>query len=248
MKRFCSVLACLCLIRGFLGAVVMKRFCSVLACLCLMTAFAWGEGRVPKERAVRTFAELVPQLRTPLPYRGYGEVTILDDATLIVQMGGEIITERSESLAFDLGAEGLAAIDCDGRLFLDRHRVAWATERLPFSAKINSFPTLREIADEPNRYAFITLTGEMELTFDSRTMELSVVIETEDTVFSHSIRIARRDANDREMLSSDTSASSECSVRCASGYCSVTCTKKGCKAFCINGEPSCLCVMRVEIR
>jgi hypothetical protein len=205
-----------------------------------------------------------------VPYDGYGEVSILDDATLVIKVNGAIyinevtgsfLVEDKDVLVYTIDPTELRLAESRGFFFLDRGGVQVAERGFrPGSLSFTSFTDRADKREEEPRYELEGFVGDLTLDFDAEHGVLSVSIIDSRTLgkaFQLSAPLrrytqtakARMEPIDRDtpdggqIILEDPPSQSNCSVTCTHGSCSIACPPKmGCIAYCkTGGIPVCEC-------
>jgi hypothetical protein len=212
-------------------------------------------------------ARPVPISQNQLPYHGYGSVTIVDDGTILVEMGGkETITywddqesvEQTpyDAVAYRIDTTGLALVQAGNEVYFDRKGKQIQMRGLRSNRVFRTmFPD--SDARDPNAppTAIAWFTGDLTVAFNDATSVLTLSAkDTEGTgrVFTFQGRVVTGAPVDSSQVDDDlvlvvvSAGSSECSVICAQGSGNISCTNTGCKCVCKSGMPSCICTNAIE--
>jgi hypothetical protein len=224
---------------------------------------AWRVHRVSKPRAL-------PLIENALPYRGYGEVDIVEDGALVIQLNGEVSivpatgdvkVEPEESLVYRVDPTDLQLVESDGVYFLDRHGLELEARGLKWTdvSRI-PFVTDHKETEGGTPVALLSLVGELELDYDvaNDVLMVSIVdIRQGYKVFSLEAPIRRptsvnedsrqpvvgdRDAEAPIVLKGNEQGVS-CTADCQGGECSISCDDTYI-AMCYcksDGTPVCRC-------
>lgn len=225
-------------------------------------------------RYIKSADKAVPLSQYALPYQGLGAVVIVDDGTLLIEVGGQLDEDveaslvSDEAIAYQLDTSGLRVIERGGEVFLDQNGKQLSEQGLR-ERQVTVIPFVNTA--NPNPTALFEFTGQLDLNFDAATGLLSVTItdtESSGQAFhlSAPIQIAKPAATQGKVLLVDSNAiaasdnpndpivlfsmgemKSKCSIACNNGNGSIECTRRGCICICkTNGEPKCECVGKVS--
>lgn len=199
------------------------------------------------------------------PYAGYGEVFILDDATVIVAVR-ELITpdggdapvpgELLDRAFFDLDITGLSLVEHGNRVFLDRNGMQ--LQRRGLSANdvtASPFEGARRAPVKNGNTVLDSFSGDMKLRSDNRSGSLFVSVldaETKRLFTVTLVGISRPGGADPDAAARDGDdevQESTCDISgCRNGGSgSITCPGKGCKCVCIAGDPVCSCTATASV-
>lgn len=226
------------------------------------------ERLAPSETTVtRDFGPDLRVKNNQVPYAGFGSVMIVNDGTIIIEIGGKETVEYADddeetltvspydAIAFHMDITGLALVDAGGEVFLDRGGKQIAERGLsPKRVFRTLFPEASAIEQNSPRHALAWFTGDLRLAFDRNSKVLTVrAKDTEDTdrLFTLSAPVVQADGmtlneNDEIALiiqseSTVADGSSNCSISCPRGSASINCSNSGCNCVCKSGSPSCKC-------
>lgn len=223
-----------------------------------------GEERIQNTPAAQN--KLFPVRENALPYEGFGSVTIVDDGTLIIEIGGAATTLHDEddvefegigpydAIAYQIDMSGLSLVEHRGQVFLDNNGVELRARGLrPREVFRTVFPAPDQIDANRAPTALVWFTGELQLSFDAQTAQLVLRIEdSEETgrVFTLAAPVVSDAKNRRRSeeggivltpLEGHAVGASSCSITCSKGSGSVNCSESGCKCVCKAGKPVCIC-------
>lgn len=243
--------------------IVCTGFVLSLGCATALRAAETGESdeiKLPNLR-LSAFAD-------ETPYAGYGEVFILDDATLLVSLR-EMVTEDGadesvpgeelDRMFYDLDATGLSLVEYGDRVFLDRNGTH--LRRLGLTAEqVNAVP-FDGAGRAPSTNGNVILdsfSGDLNLRWDRRSNSLFVSVLDDETARLFAVTLVGTsrpaDANADAAARGDPPdpqppMQSHCSVEnCQSGGSgSITCVGKGCTCVCIHRDPVCGCTTRAAV-
>lgn len=199
-------------------------------------------------------------LSTPVdekPYAGYGEVFILDDATLVLSVREMVTKDGSDEyvpgevldrIMYDLDTTGLSLVAHGDKVFLDRGGMQLQRRGLTADDVIAVPFDGAERAPSKNGNAVLdSFSGDMNLRSDRRSGSLFVSVLDDETkrLFTVTLLGASRPADgDADPAAREAEAQqSRCTISgCRDGGSgSITCVGKGCKCVCIAGDPVCSC-------
>lgn len=214
----------------------------------------------------------VPSLRLThyqLPYDGFGSVAILDDGSLIVELGGEEILDSEtgewlghrplDVLFLNINVNRGMQLYRMGRfVFLGSSDGSALAQRGLDSARVSLTSFKRSTGPDETAYALYTFTGRTLLQYDAATRRLHLVVddtdhgglrfEAEETL---GVPVRKFDAQETTIPNSSDDgpalllapvvSSSVCSANCEGGSCSISCGSGGCRSYCDGRTPVCRC-------
>ena len=216
----------------------------------------------------RATAEAVPLRDTLLPYHGYGTLAILNDGTLVIDVGGELVYDAAadeftvasmETIAYRIDTAGLSLVEHRGEVFLDRNGAQVADRGLTRErVSVTPFPAPNSADGESHRRSIMDFSGDLDLRFDPANHELALTItDTTDTGESGmtftlaapvvSGPLQKRDPGSRE-VGQDLPGGEEndaitltAAAAAWSASCSVDCTNGSCSISCSKKGALCSC-------
>ncbi len=243
---------------------------GLIVCLLLL-AVCVAADRNPK-REVKTLSPRLKLTEYTLPYQGYGEVDILDDATIVVQLGGELVGNLEtdddadiwiapiEEFAFRMNPVGLSLVEHQGGVLLDRggtqdraRRVAVGLGNVvPFRV-----PAPNDVPVTP--IALASFSGPMSLGYDAAGRLVLSITDAEEPARTFTFRPTygsgeamgadgapvQKPGDDTVILMGEGPPigwTAGCSANCSGGSCSISCTNQGASCYCKGSTPVCRCV------
>jgi hypothetical protein len=244
---------------------------SVLAFVVLFVCAAPNNGSDRTGRSDTRYSEYaLPLTENEVPYQGYGEVDILNDGTVVIQINGALYVnpvtddmkvEPEDALAYKIDPTDLRLVESDGFYFLDRGGEQIAERGLrEHEVKTTAIDGVIKAKKAGTRVALVSLYGDLDLDFDARTGVLSVsIIDTRRGYEAFALeapikKYMPQTKDGRARISPDRESEPSivleddygvhCSATCSSGNCSITCDQSK-LAICYcksDGTPVCKCV------
>lgn len=204
-----------------------------------------------------------------LPYSGYGSVAILDDGMVLITLGGEFRIDPAKedsagrpefvvtpgcTIGYQMGTTGLALVQYkDDEVFLDKDGTELARRGLgPDQVVRTTFRHSNVAAQGANRFALVSLNGDLNANIDRADGELAVTVTDRETGRTLRFTGVITDGGSKALPDSDPRISlleppvlepSNREIACAQGSCTITCEQRGCAAYCdTSGEPVCRCI------
>lgn len=264
----------------------MTRISAFLTCIMCSTCLAQEDSssrqmerlkalklapdiRVPGESATQEQTVIFPPSGVHFPYDGSGVLEIIDDGTVLLQVNGEGVFDEVtgeviptlENIAFRISPVGLALIENNSHLFLDRGGVQARLEALPAgNQKVEYFEIPSKVEDAENTVrTLLYLSGKISLAFDEAQSRISITAEDTESRRSFStVAIVKAPSSFNNGVVAGTSGlneleadflpdyvfASSCSACCGPQgqySCSVNCPK-ACQAGCRGSTPFCECI------
>ncbi len=120
-----------------------------------------------------------------LPYHGYGEVAVLNDGMLVVDMGGKVAFDGDgwmtvspvKTIVYWLDSSEVKLVESDNMVFLDKGGAEMTRRGVsPLRATVTAFDRHQDIKAGAQRYSLADFAGDLEVSFDDKTRRLTVKI------------------------------------------------------------------------
>ena len=242
----------------------MRIFFTLSACLvfslgCSTALWAAENGQGDQIKLPRL------RLSAPVeetPYTGYGQIVILDDATLIVILRETVTKDDGDESApgevldrvgYDLDTTGLSLVEYGDQVFLDRNGMQLQRRGLTADqVSTVSFDGAGRAPSTDGNDILDNFSGEINLRSDrlSGSLFISVLDDETKRLFTVTLGASRAVGTGSASRGGGGTPvpTSQCSItECRGGDGSITCVGKGCKCICLAGDPTCTCTVKASV-